>query len=81
MNTLVPSLLSDNTLRVRHQNTLEFRLMQTIYDNSTNMGSILGCSLVGIISQGAAASVSGLRGNNYNYIRQLHKQHLKSYII
>ena len=64
MNSLVPSLLSDNILRVRYQNTLEFRLMQTIHDNSTNMGSILGCSLVGIISQGAAASVSGLRGNN-----------------
>ena len=64
MNTLVPSLLSDNALRVRYQNTLEFRLMQTIHDNNTNMGSILGCSLVGIISQGAAASVSGLRGNN-----------------
>ena len=64
MNSLVPPLLSDNILRVRHQNTLEFRLMQTIHDNSINMGSILGCSLVGIISQSAAASVSGLRGNN-----------------
>jgi len=64
MNSLVPPLLSDNILRVKHQNTLEFRLMQTIHDNSINMGSILGCSLVGIISQSAAASVSGLRGNN-----------------
>ena len=64
MNSLVPPLLSDNILRVRHQNTLEFRLMQTIHDNSINIGSILGCSLVGIISQSAAASVSGLRGNN-----------------
>ena len=64
MNSLVPSLLSDNILRVRYQNTLEFRLMQTIHDNSINIGSILGCSLIGVISQSAAASVSGLRGNN-----------------
>ena len=64
MNSLVPPLLSDNILRVRYQNTLEFRLMQTIHDNSINIGSILGCSLIGVISQSAAASVSGLRGNN-----------------
>ena len=63
MNSLVPPLLSDNTLRERHQNTLEFRLMQTIHDNTINMGAILGCSLIGVISQRAAASVSGLRGN------------------
>ena len=37
--------------------------MQTIHDNSINMGAILGCSLIGVISQSAAASVSGLRGN------------------
>ena len=35
-----------------------------IHDNSTNNGAILGAALVGAISQQAAASVSGLRGNN-----------------
>ena len=64
MNSLVPALQQNNTLLSRYQNSIEFRLMKTIHDNSTNNGAILGAALIGAISQQAAASVSGLRGNN-----------------
>ena len=54
----------NNTLLSRYQNSIEFRLMKNIHDNSTNNGAILGAALIGAITQQAAASVSGLRGNN-----------------
>ena len=64
MNSLVPALQQNNTLLSRYQNSIEFRLMKTIHDNSTNNGAILGAALIGAITQQAVASVSDLRGNN-----------------
>ena len=64
MVSLVPTILNDSNLSAKHASSLEFRLMNTINSNNTNMGAIQGCVLIGAISQQAAASVSGLRGNS-----------------
>ena len=48
----------------KFQSTTEFQIMSTINSNSMNMGPIQGCSLIGVISQQAAGSVGGLRGND-----------------
>ena len=64
MVSLVPTILNDSKLSAKHASSLEFRLMNTINSNNTNMGAIQGCVLIGAISQQAAASVSGLRGNS-----------------
>ena len=64
MVSLVPTILNDAKLSSKHGTSLEFRLMSTLNSSSTNMGAIQGCALIGVISQQAAASVSGLRGNS-----------------
>ena len=64
MVSLVPTILKDAKLSARHSNSLEFKLMNTINSNTTNMGAIKGAALIGAISQQAAASVNNLRGNS-----------------
>lgn len=64
MASLVPTILNDARLNAKYGNTLEFKLMNTINSNNTNMGAIQGCALIGVISQQAAASVSGLTNNS-----------------
>ena len=62
-NTLkMASLISQ--VNPKFQSTTEFQIMNTINSNSMNMGPIQGCSLIGAISQQAAGSVGGLRGND-----------------
>ena len=62
-NTLkMASLISQ--VNPKFQSTTEFQIMNTINSNSMNMGPIQGCSLIGVISQQAAGSVGGLRGND-----------------
>ena len=62
-NTLkMTSLVSQ--VNPKFQSTIEFQLMSIINSNSMNMGPIQGCSLIGVISQQAAGSVGGLRGND-----------------
>ena len=62
-NTLkMTSLVSQ--VNPKFQSTTEFQLMSIINSNSMNMGPIQGCSLIGVISQQAAGSVGGLRGND-----------------
>ena len=60
---IVPAVVNDSKLSAKHVNSLEFRLLNTINSNSVNMGAIQCAVLIGAISQQAAASVSGLRGN------------------
>ena len=60
---IVPVVVNDSKLSAKHANSLEFRLLNTINSNSVNMGAIQCAVLIGAISQQAAASVSGLRGN------------------
>ena len=64
MVSLVPSILNDVNLSTKHASSLEFRLMNTINSNNTNMGAIRGCALIGAISQQAAASVGGISGSS-----------------
>ena len=63
MSALVPAVLNDSKLSIKHANSLEFRLMSTINSNSINMGAIECALLIGAISPQAAGSVRGLRGN------------------
>ena len=64
MSALVPAVLNDSKLSIKHANSLEFRLMSTINSNSINMGAIECALLIGAISPQAAGSVRGLRGND-----------------
>ena len=64
MASLVPTILNDNKLLSRYAGTNEFKLMNIINTNSTNMGSIVGASFIGAISKLASSSVRGLKGNN-----------------
>ena len=64
MVSLVPTILNDSNLSAKHASSLEFRLMNTINSNNTNMGAIQGCALIGAISQQAAASVGGISGSS-----------------
>ena len=64
MASLVPTILNDNKLLSRYAGTNEFKLMNIINSNTTNMGAIEGASFIGAISKQAASSVRGLRGNN-----------------
>ena len=64
MASLVPTILNDNRLLSRYAGTNEFKLMNIINSNTTNMGAIEGASFIGAISKQAASSVRGLRGNN-----------------
>ena len=62
-NTLkMASLVSQ--VNPKFQSTTEFQLMSIINSNTMNMGPIQGCALIGVISQQAAGSVGGLRGND-----------------
>ena len=53
-----------DVFRPSHAGTNEFKLMNIINSNTTNMGAIEGASFIGAISKQAASSVRGLRGNN-----------------
>ena len=64
MASLVPTILNNNKLLSRYAGTNEFKLMNIINSNTTNMGAIEGASFIGAISKQAASSVRGLRGNN-----------------
>ena len=64
MISLVPTILNDSNLSTKHASSLEFRLMNTINSNNTNMGAIQGCVLIGAISQQAAASVGGISSSS-----------------
>ena len=64
MSALVPAVLNDSKLSIKHANSLEFRLMSAINSNSINMGAIECALLIGAISPQAAGSVRGLRGND-----------------
>jgi len=64
MTSLVPTILNDSKLYSRYAGTNEFKLMNIINSNTTNMGAIEGASFIGAISKQAASSVRGLRGNN-----------------
>ena len=64
MASLVPTILNDSKLYSRYAGTNEFKLMNIINSNTTNMGAIEGASFIGAISKQAASSVRGLRGNN-----------------
>ena len=46
MASLVPTILNDARLNAKYGNTLEFKLMNTINSNNTNMGAIQGCVLI-----------------------------------
>ena len=58
MASLVPQV------NPKFQSTTEFQLMSIINSNTMNIGPIQGCALIGVISQQAAGSVGGLRGND-----------------
>jgi len=55
---LVPPILSNPTLLQRYNNTIEFRTMREIHDNSMIQGPIRACGALGIISQEAVTSVA-----------------------
>ena len=63
MASLVPVVTSDSNLNNKHGGSLEFRLMSLLNSLDTNQGAIQGAALIGAISQQAASSVGGLRGD------------------
>ena len=62
-SAIVPAVVNDSKLSAKHGTSLEFRLLSTINSSSINMGAIQCAVLIGAISQQAAASVGGLKGN------------------
>lgn len=55
---LVPPILNNPTLLQKYNNTIEFRTMREIHDNSMIQGPIKACAALGIISQQAVNSVA-----------------------
>lgn len=59
MNSLVPAVLNDDSLRGKYISDTHFNVMRTIHENTMISGPIRACAYVGIISGQQASSIAG----------------------